>query len=354
MNTVIFLGAGASASDGAPVQSDLLREYFNNCEKRTNHGDIERELRTYFWQIFRIDVDSENLDDVQFPTFEEAIGMLDLAEIRNEAFKYFDRTGIASNSGRIRRLRSYLIYAMATVIKEKAGYATWHRCLIKELKSNGLLDQVSIISTNYDILIDNSLAEISDTQNPGAAIDYGVKFTNQQYWGTPNDKAIKLHKIHGSLNWLYCPTCSDLFITPFQKGAAQIAEDPKSATCKRCETLQVPIIIPPTFYKDMSNVHLSNIWKKAENSLRDAEQIIFCGYSFPQADTHIKYMLKRAETNQDEPGFNVKILNWHKNKKPREAEMEKQRFNRFFLNGVTYKQKSFGEFATTPEDFILG
>ena len=352
MKTVIFLGAGASASDGAPVQSDLLREYFQNLDTRNNHGDIERELRTYFWQIFRIDIDANNLDDIQFPTFEEAIGMLDLAEIRNEAFKDFDRTGIASNSGRIRRLRSYLIYAMATVIKEKAGYATWHRSLVKELKSNKLLDQVSIISTNYDILIDNSLTEIIEAPEPGAAIDYGVEFTNQKYWGIPNDQAVKLHKIHGSLNWLYCPACSDLFITPFQKGAAQIAEDPKSATCRRCDTLQSPIIIPPTFYKDMSNVHLSNIWKKAENSLRDADQIIFCGYSFPQADTHIKYMLKRAETNRDDPGFKVKVFNWHKNKKQVEAEIEQQRFNRFFLKPVNYLETSFDEFATAPEDFI--
>lgn len=352
MRTVIFLGAGASASDGAPIQADLLKEYFKNLDTRNNHADIENELRNYFRQIFGIDIGNDALEDMQFPTFEEAIGMLDLAEIRNEAFKGFDRTGIASNSGRIRRLRSYLIYAMATVIKEKTGYATWHRCLVKELKSTGLIDQVSIISTNYDILIDNSLTEVIRTPKPGAAIDYGVEFTNQQYWGSPNEQAIKLHKVHGSLNWLHCPACNDLFITPFQKGAAQIAEDPNSATCRRCETLQAPIIIPPTFYKNMSNVHLVNIWKKAELTLRDAGQIIFCGYSFPQADTHIKYMLKRAETNRADPGFEVKIFNWHDKKNKLEADEEKQRFNRFFLKPVNYIEKSFNEFAIAPEDFI--
>ena len=352
MSTVIFLGAGASASDGAPVQSSLLRDYFKGITGRTGHGDIERELRTYFWETFRINVDSPELDSVQFPTFEEAIGMLDLAEIRSESFKDFDRVGVASNSGRIRRMRFYLIYAMATVIKEKAQMATWHRCLVKHLQSAELIEDVSVISANYDIFIDNSLSEVLDFDEPGNAIDYGVDFKNQEYWGKPHDDAVGLYKVHGSLNWLFCPACSDLFITPFQKGAAQIAEDPMSATCSRCDTLRSPVIIPPTFYKDMSNVHLANIWRRAESSLMDADQVIFCGYSFPQADTHIKYMLKRAETNRRSPGFDVTVCNWHSNKDQAEASAEEERYNRFFLRNVDYLEKSFGDFATAPEEFI--
>jgi hypothetical protein len=241
---------------------------------------------------------------------------------------------------------------MATVIKEKAQSATWHRCLVRELKDADLIDDISIISTNYDIFVDNSLAETLDTEDPGNAVDYGVEFKNQSHWGAPVDGSVELYKVHGSLNWLYCPACSDLFITPFQKGAAQIAEDPMGATCSRCDTLRSPVIIPPTFYKDMSNVHLANIWRRAESSLMDADQLIFCGYSFPQADTHIKYMLKRAETNRRSPGFDVKVFNWHPNKKHTEASDEKDRYNRFFLEEVDYLEKSFSDFATAPEEFI--
>lgn len=353
MSTVIFLGAGASASDGAPVQSDLLKLYFESDSARLGHGDIDTELRTYFWEMFHIDVELPGLDDVKFPTFEEAIGMLDLAEIRDESFKNFDRPGVASNSGRIRKVRNYLVYALASVIKEKTGNANWHRSLVSQLDSQNITDQVSIISTNYDILIDNSLAELlgSDTE-PGDTIDYGIEFTNHEYWRRADEGAINLFKIHGSLNWLYCPTCSSVSITPFQKGGARIAEDPGGATCNRCQTLQSTIIIPPTFYKKMSNIFLQNIWRNAEKTLRNASKIIFCGYSFPDADNHIKYLIKRAETNREGGGFDVTVINWHSNKDDKEAELERERYNRFFRNPVDYTTNTFSEFATAPEDFI--
>ena len=39
--------------------------------------------------MFDIDVDNGNLDSAVFPTFEEALGILDLADLKNEAFKDF-------------------------------------------------------------------------------------------------------------------------------------------------------------------------------------------------------------------------------------------------------------------------
>ena len=353
MKTLIFLGAGASASDGVPVQSAILREYFKTSETSDLHSTIKKELRNYFKKIFNIDVESSKLEEIEFPTFEEAIGMLDLAEIRNEAFKDFNMIGVESNSGQIQRLRIFLIHAMATVIKEKAEHATWHRSLIKVLKSEDLIANVSFITTNYDILIDNSLAEVMGSQfKPGTAIDYGVEFTNHEYWGLPDDEAINLYKLHGSLNWLHCSVCNDLNITPFQKGAAQIADDPEGSKCRRCNTVQSPIIVPPTFYKNISNIYLATIWKKVEDLLRDIDHIIFCGYSFPEADTHIKYLLKRAETNRENPGFDVTVLNWHRGKTEEEEKIEKQRYERFFLRPVKFKKKTFENFAAAPEEVI--
>lgn len=352
MSTVIFLGAGASASDKAPVQSELFKSYFGPDQSRNGHGDIDTELRTYFNQAFGIDVDAPDLSNVQFPTFEEALGMLDLAEIRSEAFKDFDRVGIASNSGRIRKLRTYLVYAMATAIKEQIETGKWHRCLARNLRDNDLLSEVSVVSSNYDILMDNALAPQNSSTLPGNSIDYGISFVNQGSWGNPTSESTELYKIHGSLNWTHCPVCSDLRITPFQKGAAQIATRPQGATCRECETLRSPIIVPPTFYKDMSNLHLSKIWRKAESTLQRADQVVFCGYSFPAADTHIKYMLKRAETNRSQPGMNVTVMNSHPEKDQQVKKEEEQRYNRFFIRSVNYTDISFEEFAEDPKRFI--
>jgi hypothetical protein len=45
----------------------------------------------------------------------------------------------------------------------------------------------------------------------------------------------------------------------------------------------------------MSNFHLQTIWRSAEQDLAAAKQIVFCGYSLPDADLHLKYLFKRVE-----------------------------------------------------------
>jgi hypothetical protein len=50
-------------------------------------------------------------------------------------------------------------------------------------------------------------------------------------------------------------------------------------------------------------------------ALRKVNQVVFCGYSFPDADIHIKYLLKRAQTNRDRP-LHFTVVNNFKGKKP--------------------------------------
>ena len=118
-------------------------------------------------------------------------------------------------------------------------------------------------------------------------LDYGVDFTNFNYkestWKRPKGDTVKLYKIHGSLNWLYCPICSSLTLTPYEGGVMRILNNQKDATCLNCREYTVPIIVPPTYFKNMSNVYLSLVWNKAEHAFREADLIIFCGYSFPAA-----------------------------------------------------------------------
>src|SRR6202007_1655685 len=84
-----------------------------------------------------------------------------------------------------------------------------------------------------------------------------------------------------------------------EKGVVtRLISDFANAACPTCGSVYAPLIVPPTFYKDLNNVFLSSIWNKTDNVLRKAKHVIFCGYSFPDADMHIKYLLKRAQTNR--------------------------------------------------------
>src|ERR1043166_2790541 len=96
MNTAIFFGAGASASEGAPIQSNLFRDYFKIYREANNHtiSTMEKALSDFFKVMFDIDVNHDDLEVTKFPTFEEALGTLDLADIRNESFKKFSNLNL--------------------------------------------------------------------------------------------------------------------------------------------------------------------------------------------------------------------------------------------------------------------
>jgi hypothetical protein len=153
MTTAIFLGAGASASEGAPIQNRLFQVYFKRCRELGNFGytEMENGLAEFFYKMFDIDVNKGNLDEIIFPTFEEALGVLDLADIKNESFKDFSNLNVASNSGRLKFLRLYLTLLMAkTIHKELLTSNKIHNKLVKNLKKQEKLNDVFFLSTNYD------------------------------------------------------------------------------------------------------------------------------------------------------------------------------------------------------------
>jgi NAD-dependent SIR2 family protein deacetylase len=349
MKSAIFLGAGASSAEGAPTQSNLFRDYFELIRTRNRNVvyEMESELRTFFSLMFDIDVDYQNLISIQFPTFEEALGILDLADMRNESFKNYSNINIASNSGRLKRLRIYLILLMAEILHEKLETSRgFHLKLVNNLKSLDKLDKTIFLTTNYDILIDNALLSLY----PDILLDYGIYFINFNLsgdWERPDENSVKLFKLHGSLNWLYCPTCNNIKLTPREKGIIKLIREPAEALCKNCETIYSPVIVPPSFFKDFTNVFLSSVWNKAENFLHEVEQIIFCGYSFPSADIHIKYLLKRIQKNRSS-GIIFTVINNHPGKSKAEADEEKTRYIRFLGPTVNYTEFSFEEFVNNP------
>ena len=55
-----------------------------------------------------------------------------------------------------------------------------------------------------------------------------------------------------------------------------------------------PVLISPSFQKDYRNPHIVAIWHQADAMLRKAKRVIFIGYSLPEDDIHVVYILKRA------------------------------------------------------------
>ena len=76
------LGAGASKAEGAPLQGDLFRDYFSSPTFRSSRSKMDRELTSFFAEMFHIDVKHGDLTETTFPTFEEVLGLTDLAIMR--------------------------------------------------------------------------------------------------------------------------------------------------------------------------------------------------------------------------------------------------------------------------------
>lgn len=356
MNICVFLGAGASAAENLPIQNEIFSNYFKYTLPLHPHSNMNIKLREFFKEFFNIDILKDDIDSINFPTFEEVLGILDMAEQRRESFRNFGTDTYNNRNNSINLLRQYLILLTANSINNASKESNkYHELLLDNLLKENQLLNTTFISVNYDIHIDNTISKLYDKDKMHLMLDYGVDFANFNFkeskWEKPIGETIKLYKIHGSLNWLYCPVCSSLTLTPYEGGVMRILNNQEEATCLNCNEHTIPIIVPPTYFKNMSNVYLSSVWNKAETSLRKADLIVFCGYSFPEADIHIKYMLKRVQINRNSP-LKIMVFNNHENKLTSILNKEENRYKRFLGEDIIFTKDSFQDFAENPQKYI--
>lgn len=326
IENVIFLGAGASASDGAPIQSKLFEEFFKLSEDEIRFNELKYKkfievkncLANFFKDYFKIDINTD-VEIKSFPTFEEVLGCLDL-EISKKNIAIKNPENIKEN----------VIYAMAFIIDQKLlNKGENHRTLIKELNKHNILSKTAFISLNYDILIDNALEKCHDFY-----LDYGTECMNNNE--NINQKPIQIYKPHGSLNWLFCQECDLIELFPFEKIGIDAMIEPNP--CKKCGKKMEPIVIPPTYFKEFEKKYLIDIWRKTETVIKEAKNLYFCGYSFPDADIHIKHLLKRGEINA-KPDLNIYVIN-------RSICTDlKERYERFFKSEIYFIVQNFDEFC---------
>jgi hypothetical protein len=115
------------------------------------------------------------------------------------------------------------------------------------------------------------------------------------------------------------------------------------------------VIVPPSYFKDISNLYLSLVWNRAFQALKGADRIVFCGYSFPDADMHVKFLIKRAQLNRDQQSvpLRVDLVNHFPGKSPDAVTVELERYRRFLgYQQVFDSGLSFTDFAADPLHLI--
>lgn len=302
--TLFIYGAGASKADHAPLQNELFSEIFDLLEGVNNYSNIDlnpdfiKEMKIFLYKLYPIN--RNIVENVDYPTFEEVMGLIYFAIIRDESFKGISYNNLSSYLESLTALIAYILQEKLRFIPNinrrflDCLFTTFQEKYINDTERSDLAKifkkKFSFLNINYDILLDNAVFDLRN--NHGIEYDYCFEIKNT------HDK-LKLFKPHGSLNWLLCKACGKIQTDEYNKISLSYYESilKKSTFRKKCEcgTEYSPLIIPPSFFKELNNKVIRNILINLENHLKKVENLVFIGYSFPEADIHLKYIFKRAQ-----------------------------------------------------------
>lgn len=268
-----LFGAGASISTGIPLTKQFLPRLMQEPV-----GDRLLGLRSFIEEFF-----SESLALGMYPKFEQVLSLLDIAinEDHYISNKYHHKY--------LRQLRSdldYLTWKMLEQSSTKNNFNVFNQFIEKTPASSLFL------SLNYDTLIDHSI--IRKYHN----INYGVQFSKvkSSIDLSFNNLSPTLLKLHGSINWLFCPNCQTFYCYIGNEEIRKIFNQ-SPEVCHYDQAYLKGILISPTWQKNYNLAPISLMWIKAGKLLRDVKRITFIGYSLSDIDMKVIYLLKRSIFN---------------------------------------------------------
>lgn len=291
--SVFVVGAGFSMPAGAPSQAGIVSKIFERGTSRE-----PGILKQFYERIFSAEEDEE----IAAVPLEDVFTLLDRALKSDERFDAtFDRELFQETHDELIESIGNLFYGSLADSESLPSYSAY-RTFVKELVDVRCRDQkadpFAIISLNWDIIIDHLVFRTRNERKRDIGVDYCCYTNDLSADPQPPSIAlkpmgwynIKLMKLHGSLNWLLCPSCGRLYVkldTKVAVGAEQ--------TCRECIKVTLrPFIITPTLLKDLYDTHIKMVWHNAFLDLKEAKRVVFIGYSFPLADFEFRYTLAKA------------------------------------------------------------
>ncbi len=316
-DVVFILGAGASAPDGVPMQKDLLPHMYRPTHPELRDSNNGRIVRTFLHRWF-----PRSDDSAPFATLEEVFGFLDVLLEQRQGLPDGFTIGVLAN------VRAALINCIHYVIdRVRSSPASNYRAFWESVAA--VNRNVSVVSLNYD----TTLEEAIDPLYPDRAlVDYCIRLMNFdeppriqahhwwidaakpiRRWPGGDPVPIKVLKPHGSLNWKYCPPCREVLLTPWdtsidlnQGGFLRVdgascfePEVVSPLRCPYCEGSFQTLVAPPSHSKDLLHPVLAQIVTETMRELRRARRIVFVGYSFPEADVHVRALLAKEVSSQE-------------------------------------------------------
>lgn len=274
MPELFVFGAGAShASGGTPLGKNLVWNYYEDCSTlyaigsngRPTQADLEDKRR----EFTELGIFFQKIQD-RYPKLSEISQKWDKAMKAGEYFvlnveKQYYIDEIMEDLIHDAKY-SNDIYLIKRVVSQHISKTSdihrndFYKKFVKSLK-NKTQDEVSIISFNFDCLLEDDL-------NEQIYFDYLIKFEDidsRRCFYKPG-RGFPLIKLHGSLDWKVDTRTGKMTLLPVEWHETYGGE---------------PCIFLPY---EQTNQKISRLWDMAAKFVRNAEKITFIGYSLPHYD----------------------------------------------------------------------
>lgn len=321
MRIALILGAGASLANAlhfrpqrmSHTRPPLDTTFFEVVQ--TRNIQLSPALRSYFRTLTRSDLSPDRVRKLRM----------------EELFKdlYFDFQE-SPESGRLRSAYTDLIYLYQRVLRETTNWLCSRRGgpvgrLIADAADRA--SHLSVITFNHDLVIENEIHRRARLRARWC-LDRGYGSFGEDLLTlvpTPSGRTsvfplhedglcshaqpLEVLKLHGSLNWFVRlsgsqPTARtlsgeagarDVYLLNSQLAAdnPRYRRQTRGARGRREWDLW-PVIIPPIYAKRALRRRVQQAWDDAQNALREAERVVFFGYSLPLIDIDAEKLFERA------------------------------------------------------------
>jgi hypothetical protein len=296
-HNVYILGAGFSFDGHVPLVKDFLERMGDSLEwlyseNRVSEAKAVQEVFRFKLHAagaaYRAKIDVENIEEL-FSLASASSGGGELANEFTTAIAATIDFAISTSKPSICKV------VKKKVVNESGGWqedpkdiSTYHLyagVLSGSLCSNSPNSKNTVITFNYDTLLENALFELNYPFNYGLSTetaDYQPSSRINVY-SIAKRESLPIYKLHGSVNWSPGSMPNDrIKIYGTYSNVREIDDD--------------VLLVPPTWRKVFGG-HLTEVWEKAIKALETATRIIIIGFSMPSTDTHFKYLLAAGLQN---------------------------------------------------------
>ncbi len=232
-----------------------------------------------------------------------------------------------------------ITFGVLGALDEQSARDTLYDSMAKSVGAND-----TIITLNYDTTLDSALVRAGWDPKVGYGLMGGrdkVKWRIPAADVSKQMSAVRLLKLHGSLNWYVRGSYSRLSGV-FDKKPAIVTRPRRNE-----RSGYIRQIVPPIFGKFFGHPHWGHLWLQAFNALCESELVVVIGCSLVDTDFHLRALVQRAATVRKKAGspFRCGIF------------VDRTRIRRRWqraLKGAVGQADTFSDFAAFSSRYLRG